>query len=363
MREGGAFVRTASVDLANEVALSALIDDIANTMPPVRGIIHAAGILDDATIERLDADRFDDVLRPKLLGALHLDLLTAHLQLDFFVVYSAGAAWLGSTGQANYAAANAALDGFAQARHALGKPTLSIAWGRWAGGMAARQSDANWEKRGIAAIVPSLGFAALFDLLDFDIPNAALMPLDWSRYAASSSFGRNGTSEFLAAVRSTVRVPETHTSMSSTANRSKLAELKEVPADQRPGALRTILESMLRHIVGLPESQPVDPRAPLRDLGMDSLMTVELRNAIGRAFECALPATLVFDHPTLDALTNHLMGTLPGLRAEQFMPLVAITAKSADGSPSFDDLKQLDALSEEEAEELLLREISGRGAA
>ena len=336
MRESGAFVRTALVDLADGAALRVLFDDIGNTMPPVRGVIHAAGVLDDATIEHLGPDRFERVIRPKLLGALHLDMLTAHLPLDFFVVFSAAAAWLGSAGQANYAAANAALDAFAQARHASGRPTLSIAWGRWSGGMAAGQAAGYWEKRGIAAIAPSTGFAALFDLLDLDLASAALMPVDWSRYAASSSTEREDASEFLATVRSVARVSETATAGSPTANKGRLAELIAVPADQRRGALRAMLESMLRHVVGLPASQVVDPRTPLRDLGMDSLMTVELRNAIGRAFVRTFPATLVFDHPTLDSLTNHLMETLPGLRMEQSTPDVAATIGSAKAPASFE---------------------------
>jgi NAD(P)-dependent dehydrogenase (short-subunit alcohol dehydrogenase family)/acyl carrier protein len=311
MRESGAFVRTAAVDLADGAALRVLIDDIERTMPPLRGVVHAAGVLDDATIEHLSSDRFGRVMRPKLLGALHLDALTAHLPLDFFVVFSAAAAWLGSAGQANYAAANAALDGFAQARHAKGRPALSVAWGRWSGGMAAGQADAHWEKRGISAIAPASGFAALFELLDLDLASAAVMSVDWSRYAGSGGPGRNDTSEFLAAVRSGTRKAET-----VVAAKGRLADLIAVPSDQRRGALGALLESVLRHIIGLPASRVVDPRTPLRDLGMDSLMTVELRNAIGRTFEMTFPATLVFDYPTLDAITSHLMETLPGLRIE-----------------------------------------------
>jgi acyl carrier protein len=225
--------------------------------------------------------------------------------------------------------------------------------------MAAGQAGAYWEKRGIAAIVPSSGFAALFDLLDLDLASAAVMPVDWSRYAASRGTRPDDTSEFLATVRSVTRGTETVTA----ANKGPLAELLAVPGDQRRGALRAMLESVLRHIIGLPASQVVDPRTPLRDLGMDSLMTVELRNAIGRAFERTFPATLVFDHPTLDAIANHLMETLPGLRMEQASLDAAATIASMKAPASSETLRQLDALSEEEAEALLLQEISARGAA
>ena len=358
MRASGAFVRIALVDLTDGAALRVLIDDIERTMPPVRGVVHAAGVLDDATIEHLSPKRFERVMRPKLLGALHLNALTAHLPLDFFVVFSAAAAWLGSAGQANYAAANAALDAFAQARHAMGSPTLSIAWGRWSGGMAAGQAGAYWEKRGISAVAPSSGFAALFDLLDLDLASAAVMPVDWSRYTAACGSERDDTSEFLAAVRSVTPKAET-----GTAARGRLADLIAVPGDQRRGALGALLESVLRHIIGLPAPQVVDPRTPLRDLGMDSLMTVELRNAIGRTFERTFPATLVFDYPTLDAITNHLMETLPGLKMEPASLDAAGTIGSVKAPASFETLRQLDALSEEEAEALLLQEISAKGAA
>ena len=358
MRESGAFVRIALVDLTDGAALRVLIDDIERTMPPLRGVVHAAGVLDDATIEHLSPKRFERVMRPKLLGALHLDALTAHLPLDFFVVFSAAAAWLGSAGQANYAAANAALDAFAQCKHAMGSPTLSIAWGRWSGGMAAGQAGAYWAKRGISAITPSSGFAALFDLLDLDLASAAVMPVDWSRYAAACGSERDDTSEFLAAVRSVTRKAET-----GKAAKGRLADLIAVPGDQRRGALGALLELVLRHIIGLPASQVVDPRTPLRDLGMDSLMTVELRNAIGRTFERTFPATLVFDYPTLDAITNHLMETLPGLRMEQAPLDAAATIGSVKTPVSFETVRQLDALSEEEAEALLLQELSAKGAA
>jgi acyl transferase domain-containing protein/NADPH:quinone reductase-like Zn-dependent oxidoreductase/NADP-dependent 3-hydroxy acid dehydrogenase YdfG/acyl carrier protein len=359
MRESGALVRTASVDLSDGAALRDLVDDIERTMPPIRGVVHAAGVLDDATIEHLGAERFDRVMRPKLLGALHLSALTAHLPLDFFVAFSAAAAWLGPAGQANYAAANAALDAFAQVRHATGRPTLSIAWGRWQGGMAAGQADTNWEKRGISAVAPSGGFAALFDLLDLDLASAAVMPVDWSRYAGSGGSGRDDTSEFLATVRSVTRKAETGT----VGAKGRLADLIAVPSDQRRGALGAMLESVLRHIIGLPASQVVDPRTPLRDLGMDSLMTVELRNAIGRTFERTFPATLVFDYPTLDAITNHLMETLPGLRMEPASQDAAATIRSVKTPVSFETVRQIDALSEEEAEALLLQELSAKGAA
>ena len=139
----GATVTTIQADVSNESDLARALSEIRNTMPPLRGVIHAAGVLDDHLLLNLDAESFRRVLAPKVLGAWNLHTLTADLPLDFFVVFSSVASVLGSPGQANYAAANAFLDGLAHDRRSQGLPCLSINWGPWAEvGMAARASSA-----------------------------------------------------------------------------------------------------------------------------------------------------------------------------------------------------------------------------
>ena len=361
LRGRGCTVHVASVDVSDRRALGAALAKARETMPALRGIVHAAGVLDDALLERQDLPRLARALAPKLDAARHLDALTAGDTLDFFVVYSAGAGWLGPAGQAAYAAANAALDAFALARHASGRPTLAVAWGRWAGGMAAG-NDAIWAANGVETIDAAQAFDALFDLLSRNAPQAALLPMNWSRFLPT--LGAGDPVLFFAQVERTS--PKAARATATPAG-GWAAELAATPAEQRCAALRRRIETVVRRVVGIAASQAVDPRTPLRELGMDSLMTVELRNAIGSAADLSLPTTLVFDYPTLDALTTFLLDRLPGMPAgapaDKPTPLTpqgrttrpTSAERLAGNTPARPDVA---TLSDAEAEEALLRELS-----
>ncbi len=344
----GVAVRRAAVDVADLAALTALLDEMARDMPPLRGVIHAAGVLDDGVLTQQDWARFKTVLGPKLQGGLNLAALTAQHELDFFVLFSAGAAWLGAPGQANYAAANAALDALAATLRASGRPATSIAWGRWAGaGMASGRGVGGaqrWAAMGVGEIAPARGIEAMFELIERSATSAAVLPMDWRVYlgqahphAMPGFFAEVAPQGGLAAGQRVAAEP------------GALAQWQALPAHQRREALQRWLEALLRKVIGLPVERAVDPRLPLRDLGMDSLMTVELRNAIGRAVDRTLSATLVFDYPTLDALTDHLLAILPGLQVE---PVPVSAAAQRAGSA------EVQAMSEAEAEAQLLRELS-----
>jgi len=365
LRAHGATVRIGAADVCDEAAMRALLDDTRRTMPPLRGVVHAAGVLADAMLERQDRVHFERTLAPKLFGAELLDRLTAGDALDFFVVFSGGAAWIGPPGQANYAAANTALEAFAQARHARGRPTLAVAWGRWAGGMAAGH-EAAWQAGGVDAVDPARAFDALFEWLRRPLASVALLPMQWARYLPA--LGAGPAPLFFEQVDASAPAG----AMPATAARAAgapaaasgwAAELQATPADQRATALLRRLEALVRRVVGIAGGRALDPRAPLRELGMDSLMTVELRNAIGSAAGMAFPATLVFDHPTLDALVQHLLETLPGLG-----PAPVPAAPGAGDAASRHaqtpvpttpaSLGDVQAMSDAEAEAALLRELS-----
>ncbi|HEY4973635.1 MAG TPA: SDR family NAD(P)-dependent oxidoreductase, partial [Steroidobacteraceae bacterium] len=131
LRSSGANIVTAALDVGIEKQLRELLQKIDVALPPLRGVVHAAGVLDDALLGELSAQRFQTVMHGKVDGARLLDRLTAASSLDFFVLFSSVAALLGSPGQGNYAAANAMLDAIAEDRTARGQPGLSIAWGVW----------------------------------------------------------------------------------------------------------------------------------------------------------------------------------------------------------------------------------------
>jgi acyl transferase domain-containing protein/NAD(P)-dependent dehydrogenase (short-subunit alcohol dehydrogenase family)/acyl carrier protein len=339
----GAVVQRAVQDIADGAELRALLTRTARSIAPLRGAIHAAGVLDDAVLARQDWGRFSTVLRPKLLGALNLAAATASAPLDFLVFFSAGAGWLGPAGQANYAAANAAVDALAQTLRAQGRPATTIAWGRWAGaGMASATGSGDgvdWAAQGVGAIEPHDGVAAMFELIERQAAAVAVLPMDWAVHLARAH-GGHAPACFDALLQ---------TAPSKMQDANALACLQALLPHERRAALQQQLDATIRRIAGLPAARTIDPTWPLRELGIDSLMSVELRNALSSAFGRTLSATLVFDHPTLHALTEHLLATLPGLA----------DSGDTDARPLRDrQAEAVGALSDEQAEAELLVELA-----
>lgn len=345
LRAQGATVTTFEADAADRERMAQVLDGISSTMPPLRGVLHAAGALDDAVLLRQTWPRCQAVLRGKAHGAWVLHDLTRHLPLDLFVLYSAAGLWLGAAGQGAYPAANAELDALAHARHRLGLPALSVAWGAWGQvGMAARSASGGhdvWAARGLGQLTPDTGFAALAQLMQDGTAHALVLPIDWSRFLAQLPAGADaGFFQALATAS-----PTTTSAPAGPAVRERLQAL---PGGQRRAALITYLSERTLQVLGLESTQPLDPRLALKEIGLDSLMAVELRNALAKAFAHPLPATLLFDYPTLDALAASLLRTL-GLEVE------AAPAKPvAVAAPALDELAEL---SDEEAEALLLKEL------
>ena len=183
LREAGVAVTVFAGDVADAELVEAVVADIRATMGPLRGVIHAAGVLDDGTLRNLDWPRFEAVLRPKVAGAWNLHRATLADPLDVFVLYSSAAALLGASGQANYVAANAFLDALAHHRRAIGRPALSINWGAWdEAGMAARLDDGQRSRltqTGVALIDPALGDRLLGQLLAAPAAQVGVIPVDW----------------------------------------------------------------------------------------------------------------------------------------------------------------------------------------
>ena len=179
---GGARIAIEKCDVSDEAELAASLNRISRSMLPLRGIVHAAGVLDDGMLEQQTWSRFEGVMAPKVRGAWNLHRLTLSSKLDFFVLFSAAATLIGSPGQSNYAAANAFMDGLAHHRKAMGLPALSIDWGAWAeAGMAARLSkkDAErWTERGLRPIQLDEGMAKLGEMLFSSRAQIVAAPID-----------------------------------------------------------------------------------------------------------------------------------------------------------------------------------------
>jgi acyl carrier protein len=273
------------------------------------------------------------------------------------VLYSAAGAKLGAAGQGLYAAANAELDALAQRRHGAGLPALAVAWGLWDGvGMAAGSDGARnaWRSRGLLPITAETGFAHLRALLERGVAHGVVLPLDPERFFSTPHAGVDPG--YLAALHAALRGTPAAEPAATPAPASSLQRLRALPALQRAAALHDLLVQQALAVLGLPAGTPLDARRPLKDMGLDSLMAVELRNALTRAFGQPLPVTLLFDHPTLAALAQHL--------ARRFTLVDAVTAPPASApaahGPSHADVE---ALSDADAEALLLAELNGNTAA
>jgi NADPH:quinone reductase-like Zn-dependent oxidoreductase/NAD(P)-dependent dehydrogenase (short-subunit alcohol dehydrogenase family)/acyl carrier protein len=300
----GASVKTICVDISDAAEVTALLTQIQQGMPPLRGVFHAAGVLEDGLLQRQSWTQFSRVMAPKVQGSWLLHTCTQGLPLDFFVCFSSIAAVLGSPGQGNYAAANAFMDSLMHHRHALGLPGLSINWGPWATrGMAARldsRSQSRWQAQGIEPLTPSQGLQALERLLHQPIAQQAVITLDWSKFLKHLP-GKLPT-HFLEAFQ------PTETTAAAEIPKSDLVQrLAALPAGERRQGLMEYLRSQIAKVLGLKNPQEIQPRQRLFDLGLDSLMAVELKNRLEKSLGQTIATTLLFDYPTLDALVDYLL--------------------------------------------------------
>ncbi len=348
----GARVRLVGADVASAAATRAVLDALSDA-PPLGGIIHAAGTLDDGVIAQQDASRFARVLAPKLGGATLVRTLCEAHRPDFVVLFSSGASVLGSHAQANYAAANAFLDAFAADLRGAGIRAWSINWGAWAQtGMAASMNDrdrARLRERGHGTIAPAQGVAALGRILQDDrAPQVAVLPIDWAAFVRHEPGGH--VRPLLSGVAGESGVGAQG---DGTAERSLVEELARVSPAERRERLAAHVREEVTKVLGLPPGSSLDPHQGLRDVGLDSLMAVELKNRLQTSVGAVLPATLAFDYPTPAALVQFLAELLQIAPAvDPCKPAPAAQAASAA------ERNDVAALSDAEAEALLVAELS-----
>ena len=290
----GAKVRVAACDVADRDDLTALLAEAG----PLAGVVHAAGVLDDATVAGLTAVQVENVLRPKLDAALLLDELTADHPIKAFVLFSSVAAVLGNRGQGNYAAANAALDALAVQRREQGLPGVSIAWGLWsvATGMTAGMSDTDRARlTGVTPITGDQGLAM------FDAALGAEGHLVASRW--------NLTDDVPAVLRSFVRTPR-KVATTTTEESGLASQLANLDRTEASAVLTEFVRRQVAVALGHRSPGTVEADKPFSELGIDSLTSVELRNRIGAETGLRLPASLLFNHPTVALLTGHLLDEL-----------------------------------------------------
>jgi myxalamid-type polyketide synthase MxaC len=348
LAEAGAEITVRQADVTDAGALADVFREAA-ARAPVRGVFHLAGGLDEAPLARTTTDQIMAMFAAKAVGARSLHELTADAELDHFVLFSSAAAVVGFPGLGGYATANAAMDALARHRRVLGLPGTSINFSALAGGGAADLTEARaeqWRRRGVVPLEVDEAMRYVELALSLGLPQVAVLrtaeardgtlPAGWAR------------SPFLSEV---VARPEAPADGQAEALRERLAF--ESPARRRQVLIET-LQGHAARVLGLPAAVGVDPDQPLQDAGMDSLMAVELRDALVRLTGRDLPVTLLFEHPSLGAVADHLLeavfelGDAPAAAADQ-----------APAEPGGSKLEQeIEALSEEEATERLVRELA-----
>jgi aryl carrier-like protein len=299
LEKAGVAVHVAQIDVADAAQVSGLIGGLAGRMPRLRGVVHAAGVVDDGMLSELDMDRFAHVMLPKVRGTWNLHEATAHLALDFFVSFSSGAALMGSPGQGNYAAANSFLDALAHVRRSRGQHALSINWGSWSEvGMAAEvgeQHRRRWASMGLGMIAPDEGMRMLQQMLrSARSPQMAAMPLVRSRLPS------NLGSFFSALVNAAPAKPAASV---GSAPVDILRRLVEAPADGRPALLTDFLSNQVTKVLALGVAYQMDPHRSLIAMGMDSLMAMELRNRIQTSLKVKVAVADLLQGPSVTMLT------------------------------------------------------------
>jgi acyl carrier protein len=297
-------VVVAQGDVAEQEQVARVLANIEQTMPPLRGVVHAAGILDDGILLQQNQERLQSVMAPKVKGAWNLHTLTLDRALDFFVLFSSVAAFLGPPGQGNYAAANAFLDGLAKQRRLQGRPTLSINWGPWAEiGLSAAQSKQSKRHayQGLRHITRTQGIEVLQHLLYQDICQIAVMPFSvqqWCQLYPSAAASR-----LYASLLQGESLNASLVSGEAGNMRSELLALKS--GRERRSVLESHLQAECAQVLKLALSR-IDLHTSLQTMGLDSLMGLELRNRLEAGLGLKLPATLIWNYPTIAALVPHL---------------------------------------------------------
>ncbi|MFJ3234309.1 SDR family NAD(P)-dependent oxidoreductase [Streptomyces sp. NPDC086787] len=321
----GAETEIAACDIADATAVAGLLSRVDEELP-LRGVVHCAGVLDDGVLAELTHERLARVLAPKAHGAAHLHRLTAGLPLDLFLLVSSAAGVVGNAGQGNYAAANVFLDQLAHHRRALGLPAVSVSFGAWAGeGLAVAHADLDRMARlGHRALTPDQGRDLVELSLRRGAPHLVAWSLDLPRLREHTDGG--------ALWRSLLPAPRTADTGDGLAGR-----LARLPEPERAERVLALVRDETARALGLRSAESVRPDQPLRDLGMDSVTAVELRNRISGRLGTRLPATLLFDHPTADRLAAHLLSHVvtphPGRTGTRTAPAPARAAAPAADEP------------------------------
>lgn len=359
LEEMGAQVVVAQADIAQRDQVAGVLSIINETMPPLRGVIHAAGVLDDGMLLQQSWERFDRVMAPKVAGAWNLHQLTQHESLDFFVLFSSVAALVGAPGQGNYAAANAFLDALAHYRHSQGLKALSLNWGPWAEvGMAAALNDRDnrrWRDSGASLITPEQGIQALAQTIQQNAPQVVVLPVNWSRFGRQFSNGNEPP--LFSRLIGEARIPAPNGYLGQEDDKL-MEQLAAASPDEQHNLLNNYTQRLVMKIFKLDQAGSLDTRLSLSDLGLDSLMAVELKNRIESDLQVSIGVNQLLEGINVGQLTALVMDKLVETRIIETAATEEGDGKGENGTAinpanAQQLLANLDQLSEEQMDLLL----------
>jgi acyl transferase domain-containing protein/NADPH:quinone reductase-like Zn-dependent oxidoreductase/SAM-dependent methyltransferase/acyl carrier protein/NADP-dependent 3-hydroxy acid dehydrogenase YdfG len=369
LNDQGACLVSRQCDVSDGAALRDVLLEIPSQFT-LRGVFHSAGALDDAALPQQTMSRFRSVLSPKVAGAWNLHRLTLSAPLDCFVLFSSAAGVFGSRGQSNHAAANAYLDALAHfRRERLGLPALSINWGAWSEvGAAVRHGVVQRsEGFGVSSIPPEDGLRLLGRLLQEDVTQVLVSKVNWRKWAETSRAEAAANADLLKHVlrehdavgrREAAQSSESSTGANAGSWRAELLAAAEA---RRMQMLEARVEDRIRTVLSLSETQSIDPARPLQEYGLDSLLSIELRNALSADLDAKLSATALFDYPTLAALTDWLFRDVLKLQVAEGANTEPGPNRVQDRSQEHaqDLLEGVAALSDDEVERMFQEKMAG----
>jgi len=306
----GASVHPVAVDVADEEQLASFLRNYEREgWPPLRGVVHAAGVVEGGPVLELEAETLLRVMRPKVLGAWSLHRLLADQPLDFFVLFSSGSSLLNSPLLGAYAAANAFLDGLAHYRRALGLPALSINWGFWSGvGMAARylrENGREFAPHGMGTFTPEQGLDALGRLMRQSATEVCVMPIDWQQWAVyHPTASASPVLAHLIGGEGEQAPPDLETAPSSH-GRLTHDDLASAPPEERREMLEAALRQQVATVLKLSPSK-INSQTPLIHLGIDSIMAIELKNRIESGLGITVPIVTFLQGPSIETIAAQM---------------------------------------------------------
>lgn len=315
LKAGGVSVRTAVCDVADLQSLTAVLADCNREMPPMGGVFHAAADIGVDSILDLTGEKIAKAFRPKVAGALNLDRLTRGLPLDFFVLFSSAVAVTGARAHAAYSAANSFLDAVAEVRRRAGLQALSVSWGLWGG----REFDASTEPALFNAFFepmrPETALSALGHLLSTGAGDCVVASFDWPILRPALQI--HGRASFISELdddeSSESRTVET---LAPTDLDPMLQRLQKASVAERQGMLVDLVSTEARGLLELTDDDTLDPDRGFFDLGMDSLMTLQLKARMEKLSGLALPGMITMTHSSVTQMAAFLCEALSHAKSD-----------------------------------------------